>query len=607
MDLSILNLFLVLLAAFVAGRLVTRIGYPAVLGEIAVGIVLGPPLLGWLQGGAGLEVVAQLGVLSMMIYIGMEIDLRELRRASASGLLVGLGGFVLPLAGGYAVAVAFGIAPLAALLVGTVIGVTSLATKSRILVELGLLDARIAHVMMAGALIADTLALIAFAGLASVFASGSLDVVGMLVLAGRVVAFFVVAVGLGRYVVPWLFRVAATRGWAGRPLTLTLVLIVGLGFAELAELAGLHGILGAFLAGLFVRDAIRAKRLSVEATETVRDVSLGFLAPVFFVTAGFDVSFAVFRDAWPLLLAVLAVAAAGKLLGAVLFSLPSGNGWREGVAVGIGMNGRGGTDVILAGIALQLTLIDTTVFSVLVFTAIATTSLVPAALKWSVRWLDRHGALVRSDDSGKMVLIVGAGPLARRLAAALGAHRPVRLIDLNPGNVRLARREGSDAVQGDALDADALARAGVEDAGVLVAATPNPVVNVLVAQRAREAFLVPRVLALLKPDVDAGLADTLASIGGRPLFGAPVDTDRWRSIAAGGDAHVVEIAVAEARALVVAVDPDVGSHADLPLVVQRGEAWRPFDGADGLLDGDRVYALRDPSARAAPAGGSGRG
>ena len=433
MELSILNLFLVLLAAFVAGRLATRIGYPAVLGEIAVGIVLGPPLLGWLQGGAGLEIVAQLGVLSMMIYIGMEIDLRELRRASVSGLLVGVGGFVLPLVGGYAVAVAFGIAPLPALLVGTVIGVTSLATKSRILVELGLLDARIAHVMMAGALIADTLALIAFAGLASVFASGSLDVMGVLLLAARVVAFFVVAVALGRFGVPRLFRLAAARGWSGRPLTLTIVLIVGLGFAELAELAGLHGILGAFLAGLFVRDAIRARRLSVEATETVRDVSLGFLAPVFFVTAGFDVSFAVFRDALPLLLAVLAVAAVGKLLGAVLFSLPGGNGWREGVAVGIGMNGRGGTDVILAGIALQLAIIDTTVFSVLVFTAIGTTAVVPAALKWSVRWLDRHGALVRSDDSGKMVLLVGAGPLARRLAAVLGAHRPVRLHRPQPG------------------------------------------------------------------------------------------------------------------------------------------------------------------------------
>jgi Kef-type K+ transport system membrane component KefB len=597
-ELSILNLLLVLLAAFAGGRIVGLFGYPAVLGEIMVGILLGPPLLGWIEGGEALTIIAQLGVLTMMVYIGMEIDLRELRRASLSGLLVGIGGFVLPFAGGYAVATAFGVAPLAALLIGTVIGVTSLATKSRILVELGLLDARIAHVMMAAALIADTLALIAFAGVVSVYSSGSIDVPGLLLLAARIVGFFAVTIVVGRWGVPWLFRTIAARGWAGRTQTLTIVLIVGLGFAEMAELAGLHGILGAFLAGLFVRDAIRAKRLSVEATETVKDVSIGFLAPVFFVMAGFDVSFAVFRDALPLLLSVVAVAVVGKLLGAVLFTLPTRSGWREGVTVGIGMNGRGGTDVIIAGIALQLGVIDTTVFSVLVFTALATTSVVPMALKWAVRWLDRHGELVRTDDSSKPVLLVGAGPLARRLAIALGAHRSVRVLDLNAPNVAIARRLGVDASQGDALDADVLARAGVEDAAVLVAATPNPVVNVLVAQRARDAFLVPRVVALMKPDVDAGLADTLASIGGRPLFGGAIDTDRWRRVATDATGELVELDVDAARAAVARAASSPADHDLLPLVVRRGDAWRPFDDPEGLLDGDVVYALSDPSVPA---------
>ncbi len=594
MDLSILNLFLVLLAALVAGRVAGRLGYPAVLGEIAVGILLGPPLLGWLHGGSGIEVVAQLGVLTMMIYIGMEIDLRELGRASTAGLLAGFGSFVLPFAGGYAVAIAFGIAPLAALFIGAVIGVTSLATKSRILVELGLLDARIAHVMMAGALIADTLALISFAGLASVFASGSLDVTGILWLVGRIVGFFVVAVLLGRYTVPWLFRTIAARGLSGRTVTLTVVLITGLGFAELAELAGLHGILGAFLAGLFVRDAMRTKRLSVEATETVKDVSLGFLAPVFFVTAGFDVSFVVFRDALPLLLATVAVAFLGKLIGAALFSLPSRHGWREGLTVGLGMNGRGGTDVIIAGLGLGLGIIDTTVFSVLVFTAILTTAVVPPLLKAGVAWLDRHGELVRSDDSAKLVLVVGAGPLARRLAALLGAHRPVRVIDLNGANVAAARSDGVDAVQGDALDVNTLVRAGVAEAAVLIAATPNPAVNVLVTQRARAAFLVPTVLALLKPDVDGGVIDTLASLGGKPLFGAPIDLDRWRRVAAHPQADLVELDVAAATELVQRADPDLGAHDLLPLVVRRGDAWRPFAGSDELIADDLVFALRDP-------------
>lgn len=595
MDLSVLDLLLVLLAAFVGGQVVTRLGYPAVLGELGIGILLGPPLLGWLNGGDALLVLAEVGVLTMMLFIGMEIDLRDLGRASTAGLLAAVGGFVVPFAGGYAVTVAFGYSPMAAVFVGIAVGVTSLVTKSRILVDLGILDTRIAHVMMAGALIADTISLVVFAGVISVASVGTLDVAGLGLILGRIALFFGAAWLLGRYVIPPVFRRVAQRGWVGRTGYLTLVVLTGLGFAEMAELAGLHGILGAFLAGLFLREAIRAKRLSVELTGTVKDLSLGFLAPIFFVTAGFEVSFAVFRDALPLLVITIVVATVGKILGTALFYLPSGHGWREGVTVGLGMNGRGAVEIIIAGIGLQAGIIDTTIFSVLVFMAIFTTATVPIFLAWGVRWLERHGELVRADDSGQLVLVVGAGPIARRLALLLVAARPVRLLDLNPANVALAKAAGLDAVQGDALDADALVRAGVEDAAVLVAATPNPIVNVLVAQRARTAFLVPKVASLLKLDTDGGLFDTLRSYGGAPLLGTPIDADRWRAIAA-GDAPIVELDAAAARALVAEADPDLGARGLLPLVLRRGASVRPFDAADPLGDDDVVLALRDPSA-----------
>lgn len=80
MELDFLNLFAVLLAAWLAGWLASHLGYPAVLGELIVGVVLGPPLLGLLHGSEALYVLAELGVLLMMLYIGMEIDPRELTR-----------------------------------------------------------------------------------------------------------------------------------------------------------------------------------------------------------------------------------------------------------------------------------------------------------------------------------------------------------------------------------------------------------------------------------------------------------------------------------------------------------------------------------------------
>ena len=164
MTFSTLNLLLVLIAAFAGGRIAVRVGYPAVLGEIIMGIALGPPLLGLLHASDALMVLADLGVLLMMMFVGMEVDLKELRRSSKGGLYAALGGFIIPFALGVAVLLLWGEPLIAALFVGVAMGVTSLATKSRILTDLGILDTRIASVMMAGALVADTLSLLFFRG-----------------------------------------------------------------------------------------------------------------------------------------------------------------------------------------------------------------------------------------------------------------------------------------------------------------------------------------------------------------------------------------------------------------------------------------------------------
>src|SRR6056297_767858 len=118
MDLPLLDLFLILLAAFLGGRLAVRLGYPSVLGELGAGILLGPPLLGLLGGGEAIAVLAEVGVLLMMLFIGMEIDPRELGKASTGGILAALGGFVVPFGLGFWVVQASGGTVMAAVFVG---------------------------------------------------------------------------------------------------------------------------------------------------------------------------------------------------------------------------------------------------------------------------------------------------------------------------------------------------------------------------------------------------------------------------------------------------------------------------------------------------------
>jgi Kef-type K+ transport system membrane component KefB len=591
MDLPLLDLFLILLAAFLGGRLAMRLGYPSVLGEIGAGILLGPPLLGLLAGGEAIAVLAEVGVLLMMLFIGMEIDPRELGKASTGGILAALGGFAVPFGLGFWVITASGGSVMAGVFVGMAMGVTSLATKSRILVDLRILDTRIAHVMMAGALVADTLSLLIFAGITSVVAAGSLELGAVAWIAVKVAVFFALAWTVGTRLLPPLWGWLRRNGF-DRAATVPMVLLVAFAFAEGAHLAGLHGILGTFVAGLALREAIGERRLSHDLTGLVRDVSLGFLAPVFFVTAGFEVTFAVFTDTPGLLAAVIVLATVGKIVGTALAYLPTGYGWREGLVLGAGMNGRGAVEIIIAGIGLQAGIIDRSTFSILVFMAIVTTATVPLFLTWGVRWLEGRGELVRSvGRSG--TLVVGAGPLARALAHRLGRHGAVTLIDRNAEHVEAAASEGLRAVHGDALDGSVLVEAGIEEASTVVALTPNAEVNVLVAQRAREAWLVPELYALLPSADDGGLYSVLDGLGGHVLFARPADPSEWDERIRAGATRDATVAVGDAADAVSEAAQAIARGAALPLALIRGDGARPF-GA-GIEPGDRVVLL-EPGA-----------
>jgi Kef-type K+ transport system membrane component KefB/Trk K+ transport system NAD-binding subunit len=597
MELSLLNLLLVLLAAWIAGTLVARVGYPSIFGELVVGIILGPPLLGLLESSEALSVLAELGVLLMMLYIGMEIDVKELYKASWGGFLAAIGGFITPFALAYVVVtLLFNGTTMAGLFVGIAAGVTSLATKSRILSDLKLLDTRIAHVMMAGALIADTLSLIVFAAIISLADVGTLEVGRLLVVGAEVTAFFVVSVFMGLKVFPIAWRWLSRWGFANRTFYATFILLITLLFAELAELAGLHAILGAFLAGLFIREGISVeRRLAGELTELVRDVSIGFLAPVFFVMAGFQVSLDVFTNSLPLLLTIIGVATVGKIVGTASFYLFSGNGWREGITIGAGMNGRGAVEIIIAEIALRAGIISQEIFSVLVFMAIFTTATVPVFLKWGTDWLQRRGELQRSSDKRVGTVILGAGPTARAVAKALRtASQPVWLVDRNIDHCQFAQAEGLDAIYGNALDENILHEAHLAEARWFLALTPNTETNILAAQLARNVFSVPGVFVLLTRTEQGSLVNMLSEIGAHPIHHQDLNIREWDDqIARDGLMKQAEVPVPEpTSAQTMLEELRRNGTKFLPLAVMQNGYRIPFVAADTLASGDTLLVLQ---------------
>ncbi|MCM4167830.1 Glutathione-regulated potassium-efflux system protein KefB [Arenibacter antarcticus] len=525
-ELQILNLLLVLVAAWVGGMLAKRVGFPPILGELLIGILLGPALLGVLETSEALNTLAEVGILFLMAYIGMEINFKDLGKASWAGLLAAIGGFVVPFILGYYTIIWFDGTNISALFVAIAVGVTSLATKSRILVDLKLLDTRIAYVLMAGALISDTLALIIFAGIIGFVDSGSVNAVGLSWVAGKAILFFAFAALIGIYFFPVLGKLLSKAKSINRTFHFTIMVIIVLGFSELAELAGLHGILGAFMAGLFIRDGVFSRQVFKEVTGVFHDMSIGFLAPIFFVTAGFHVSLEVFQTDLLLLILIILGAVVGKIVGTALFYLPSGHGWREGLTIGTGMNGRGAVEIIIAGIGLQMGIISTEIFSILVFMAISTTLTVPLLLTWTTNWLRKRGELVMQ-DARNGYLILGANPLGIYIAKQLQEHNEVVLIDANKDLVNEANEQGVTAIHGNGLKEETFHLANAINKKTFIALTGNSEINLLATQLANNSFYIPNKIVLMSPGENGAGLNLLDPMNASSMFASKTDMTPW--------------------------------------------------------------------------------
>jgi Kef-type K+ transport system membrane component KefB len=589
-SLDVMNLLLVLLAALAGGLLAQRLGYPAILGELGAGIILGPPLLGLLQADDALTVIGKLGVVLLMLYIGLHLDPKDIGNASKAGALAAFGGFVVPAALGFGLMMIVDGDPLAATFVAVAMGVTSLATKSRILVDLGILHTRIAHVLMAGALFSDIAALIIFAAVLGLAATGTIAISGIALAAVKAAVFLVGTWIIGTRLFPIIGRRLAARNADVSMVTFVTVL-AGLAFAAAADAAGLHAILGAFLAGLYIREGVLPHNHLSGVERRMKGVSVGLLAPVFFVTAGFQVSFDVFTEAPLLLVLVIVLATVGKILGTAVFYLPTGYGFREGLAVGAGMNGRGAVEIIVAEIALAAGLIDATIFSILVFMAIATTATVPILLTASIRWLKSRGELVADDRDG--VIIVGASPTAREVATRLESAA-VTLVDTNADHCRDAEAVGLKVVKGNALDVDVLDEAGAANAKALLAVTANGEVNLLAARIATERFGVPDVLVAMPPHTTNGMHEMLDEIGAKLMFGRTTDIATWDTDIERGEVTEFVVSVATPEEVLTmgrTIAPTAATMESLPIAIRTADGVVAFSQERDLSPNDAIVTL----------------
>jgi Kef-type K+ transport system membrane component KefB len=364
-----------LLGAKLFGDMAERIGQPAVLGELAVGVLLGPSLLGLVPLTAGILLIAEIGVLLLLFEIGLETDLEELIRVGGVAMVVAVVGMALPFLGGYLVTRASGFGALTAIFVGAALTATSIGITSRVLSEIGMLATREGQIILGAAIADDILGLVVLAVVSRVAATGSVGMGTALRAAGLSFAFLFLAIVIGMPLGRVLVRVV------GRASVRGILVAVSVAFALLAALgaqaAGSAAIVGAFAAGLVLARTNRGHDIR-DAVRPIVDV----FAPVFFVSIGaqVDVGYlnpfaATNRPALLLALGLVLVGVLGKF--AAGFSA-----WGEvrRSFIGAGMIPRGEVGLIFAQIGKESGALPEPIFVAVVLAVFATTFLTPPLL-----------------------------------------------------------------------------------------------------------------------------------------------------------------------------------------------------------------------------------
>lgn len=386
MELTILVYVLLIIAfARMLGEVVSRFDVPAIVGEIVAGVILGPFLLGavtdWFDGmytSSFVSDLADLGILFFMLYVGMEFSTKSLASHLREGLAIAAVGVALPFALGLFVGTAFGFEGRTLLFISVALPVTALPVTIRILKDLEVMGTRTSGIIVSAALVTDLSLLFAMAmilgnnGEPAAFEDALLIGVGFAV-------FFVFAFLVGRYIAPFIYSVLKRMRTGEAAFALAVTLAIA--FAVLAEKMGLPTVIGAFVAGLLLREMGKGLRTWARVEGILSGITMGFLAPIFFVLIGFTVDFGAVADSIWLFLVLTATAVVAKVAGSYLPARASGSGTNESFAIGFMMMSKGAVDLVFARIALEAGIIGEDLFSVLVLMTFVSVFVAPLLFK----------------------------------------------------------------------------------------------------------------------------------------------------------------------------------------------------------------------------------
>ncbi len=365
-----LFLFVALIGYFIS----TRIGQSVVIGEILVGIVVGPSVLNWITYTDFIQNLATMGAIFLLFVVGLQTKFKEIYNMRAAA--IALVGVVVPWIGGYAVAQWFGFPVGQSIFVGTAMTATSIAITAQVLKEMGKLDSPAAKAIIGAAVVDDVLALLALA-MTREFLTSTIDVNSIVISIAIAFGFLFFGVIIGtKFINPYL---EGFDKWAKKhaveKATFLAAVAFAFAYALVAEAVGLSAIVGAFIAGVSLESLkIHSYREGSEYLEAI-------FAAIFFVSLGVLLDASALGSVAVFILVLTAVAIVTKAIGCGIPARLMGLNTTESMIVGLGMVPRGEIAIIAALIGLTSGFISQEIYSAVIIVSLLTTVVTPIFIK----------------------------------------------------------------------------------------------------------------------------------------------------------------------------------------------------------------------------------
>ncbi len=386
----LLSISAMLIISRIFAELGKKLKLPIVMGELIVGIILGPTILGMLYPDIfdylfprtgnipiALDGIFSLSVIMLLFVAGMEVQLSLVLKQGKVAVYTSLFSMVIPFFTGFAVAWFFpeifsisneqGPKLLFALFFGTALSISALPVIARILMDMNLFKTNIGMVIIASAMFNDLLGWLIFSFILSLTHTNDGEHLSLWYTVIYIIGFGLFMLTIGKKIIdktlPWM---QTKLSWPGGVLSISLGIC--LLSAAFTEAINIHAILGAFIAGIAFGDSVHLRE---QAREIIHQFVTNFFAPLFFVSIGLKINFIENFD--PLIVSiVLVLAFVGKVLGATIGARIGGMSKNHSLAVGFGMNARGAMEIILGTLALNAGLISKPIFVALVIMALIT-------------------------------------------------------------------------------------------------------------------------------------------------------------------------------------------------------------------------------------------